>query len=67
MKISMAKTEIKCLSSHLVQCSFQTNGVTLQQTKKFKYLGVLFLSDGGQDNKLDTHIGKASAKMHQLY
>ena len=61
------KTEIMCLSRRPVQCSFQTNAVTLKQTKKFKYLGVTFLSDGRQDNKLDTHIKKAGAVMCQLY
>ena len=30
MKISMAKTEIMCLTRHPVQCSCQTNGVTLK-------------------------------------
>ena len=35
--------------------------------EKFKYLGVTFSSDGRQDNKLNTRIGKASAVMHQLY
>ena len=48
-------------------CSFQKNGVALPQMEKFKYLGVTFLSDGRQDNELDTHIGKASAVMRQLY
>ena len=67
MKISTAKTEIMCLSWHLVQCSFQTNGVTLQQTEKFKYLEITFSSDGKQHNKLDTRIGKASTLMRQLY
>ena len=38
MKISTAETEIMCLSWHLVQCSFQIDGVALQQTEKFKYL-----------------------------
>ena len=50
-----------------VQCSLQKNEVTLQLMEKFKYLGVIFLSDGRQENKLNTHIGKASAVMHQLY
>ena len=54
VKISTAKTEIMCLSRHAVQCSFQTNGITFQQTKKFKYLGITFLSNGRQDNELDT-------------
>ena len=66
MKISTAKTEIMCLSRHLVQCSLQTNEVTLQQTEKFKHLEVTFLSDGRQDSKLDTRIGKASAIMRQF-
>ena len=39
---------------------------TLQQTEKFKYLEVTFSSDGRQD-ELDTHIGKTSAVIHQLY
>ena len=33
MKVSTAKTDIMCLSRHPVQCSFQTNGVTFQQTE----------------------------------
>ena len=68
MKISTAKNEIMCLSRHPVQYSFQTNnGVTLKQTEKFKYLGVTFLSDGRQDNKLNSSFGKASAVMRQFY
>ena len=45
IKISMAKTEIMCMSRHLVQCSFQKNEVTIQQAEKFKYLGIAFLCD----------------------
>ena len=67
MKISMTKTEIMCLSRHLVQCFFQTIGIALKQMEKFKYFGVKFLSDGRQDNKRDTHIRKANAVMCQLY
>ena len=52
IKIGMARTEIICLSRHPVQCSFQTNGVKLQQMEKFKYLGVTFLSDGRQDTQV---------------
>ena len=61
MKISTAKTEIVCVSRHPVQCFFQTNGVTLQQTEKFKYPGVTCSCDGRQDSKFDSRIGKASA------
>ena len=67
MKISRAKTEIICLSRYPVQCSFQTNGVNLQQKEKFKHLGVIFSSDSRQDNKLAAFIAKASAVMRQLY
>ena len=66
MKSSMTTTEIMCLSRHPVQCSFQTNGVTLKQKEKFKYLGVTFSSDGRQENELDTRIGKARAVMHSF-
>ena len=55
-----------CLPRQLVKCSFQTNGVTLQQTEKFKYLGITFSSEGRQDNKLDTRIGKASAVIRSV-
>ena len=55
MKISMIKTEITCLSRHPVQCSFQTNRVTLKQTEKLKYLGVTFSSDGRQATN-PTHV-----------
>ena len=55
------------MSRHPVQCSFQTNGVTLKQTEKFKYHRVTFSNDGRQNNELDTRIGKASAVMRQLY
>ena len=67
IKISTTKTEIMCLSRHPVQCFFQTNGVILQQTEKFKYLGVTFSSDARQNNELDTRIRKSSVIMRQLY
>ena len=66
MKISTNKTEIMCLSKHPLQCSFQRNGVTLQQTEELRYLEVTFSSDSRQDNELDTRIRKASAVMCQL-
>ena len=35
--------------------------------EKFKYLRVILLSDGRQDNELDTGIGEVSAVIRQLY
>ena len=44
----------------------QVNGATLKQEKKFKYFGVTFMSDGRQDEELNTQISKASAVMQDL-
>ena len=44
-----------------------SDGVALKQVKKFKYLGVVFTSDGRQDEELDTRIGKGSAVMRALH
>ena len=53
MKISTAKTEITCVCQDtLTSVFFQTNGVTLQQMDKFKYLGATFSSDDRHNNKL---------------
>ena len=43
------------------------NGATLKQVEKFKYLGVVFTTDGRQDEELNTRIGKASAVMRALH
>ena len=45
----------------------QVNGARVKQIEKFKYLGVAFTSDGGQDEELDTRMGKASAVMQTLH
>ena len=66
MKISTAKTEIVFVKAPC-PVFFPKNGATLQQMKKFKYLGVTFSNDDRQGNKLDTSIGKANAIMYQLY
>ena len=66
MKICTAKTEVLHLSRNPDQCVLQVNGATLKQLEKFKYCGVAFVSDGMQDEELDTQIGKASAVMRTL-
>ena len=45
----------------------QVNGARVKQIEKFKYLGVAFTSDGGQDEEPDTRMGKASAVMRALH
>ena len=66
MKISTAKTELLYLSRNLVEkCLLQVNGVKLQQVEYFKYLGVAFMSDGRQDEKLDNRILVSLVKLMQ--
>ena len=67
MKISTAKTQGLHLSRNPDQCVLQVNRATLKQVEQFKYLGIAFMSDGRQDEKLDTRIGKASAVMRALH
>jgi len=45
----------------------QVSGNTLQQVEKFKYVGMVFTSDGGWNNKNDTRIGKANPVLPELY
>jgi len=42
------------------------SGVSLKQVEWFKYLGVVFTSDGRQDEELDTRTSKTSAVMRAL-
>ncbi|CAM1314045.1 Uncharacterised protein r2_g2460 [Pycnogonum litorale] len=66
MKISVAKTETLLLSRRPGQCTLHVSGVPLKRVEKFKYLGVVFTSDGRQDIELDTRIAAAGAVMRQL-
>jgi len=45
----------------------QVSGSTLQQVETFKYLGVVFKSDGRRNKEIDTRIGKANAVPRELY
>ena len=65
--ISTAKTEVPHLSRNPDHRLLQVNKATLKLVEKFKYLGIAFTSDGRQDKKLDTRIGKASAVMRALH
>jgi hypothetical protein len=66
MKISVAKTETLVLSRKPAQCVLHVSGATLKQVEKFKYLGVVFTSDGRQETELDARIAGAGAIMRQL-
>ena len=67
MKIITSKTEVLHLSRNPVHCFLQIGGVSLKQVKKFKYLGVAFMSDGRQDEELNVKSRKASAVMRVLH
>jgi len=53
--------EILCLSKRPRQCILHVSANTLQQAGTFKYLGVVFRSDGGRNTGIDTRISKANA------
>ena len=66
-KISTKKMEVSCLSRRPRQCILEVSSNTLQQVETFKYLGVVFISDGSQNKRIDTRIGKANAVLRELY
>ena len=61
MKIISSKTEILHLSRNPVQCFLQVIGISLKQVKKFKYVGVAFISDVRQDEEFEVRSGKTGA------
>ena len=66
-KISSKKIEVLCLLRRPRHCILQVSGNTLQQVEAFKYLGVVFTSDGSRNKGIDTLIGKANAVLRELY
>ena len=49
MKISTSKSEAMVPDRKKVACSLRVWGEFLPQVEKFKYLGVLFMSEGRKD------------------
>ena len=58
---SALKIEVFCLSRSPRQCILHVSENTLQQVQTFKYLGVVFASDGSRNKGIDTRISKANA------
>ena len=56
-----------CLSRRPRQCILQVSRNTLQQVETFKYLGVVFTSDGSRNKGSDTRTGKANVFLRELY
>ncbi|KAK3512205.1 hypothetical protein QTP70_000467 [Hemibagrus guttatus] len=67
MRVSTSKSEAMVLDRKKVACTLQVGGEVLPQVKEFKYLGVLFTSEGRMDREIDRRIGAAAAVMRSMY
>jgi len=50
-----------------VDCSLQVGTEFLPQAEEFKYLGILFTSEGKMEREIDRRIGAAAAVKQALY
>ncbi|KAI3351691.1 hypothetical protein L3Q82_020526, partial [Scortum barcoo] len=50
-----------------VACPLRVGGEVLPQVEEFKYLWVLFMSEGKMQREIDRQIGAASAVMRSVY
>ena len=66
MKISTSKSEAVVLKRRKVDCLLQVGEEILLQVEEFKYLGVLFMSEGKIEREIDRQIGAASTVMWAL-
>ncbi|KAK3550042.1 hypothetical protein QTP86_018660 [Hemibagrus guttatus] len=67
MRISTSISEAMVLGWKKVACTLQAGGEVLPQVEEFKYLGVLFMSEGRMDLEIDRWIGAAAAVMRSMY
>ncbi|KAK3548671.1 hypothetical protein QTP70_016417, partial [Hemibagrus guttatus] len=67
MRVSTSKSEAMVLDRKKVACTLQVGGEVLPQVEEFKYLGVLFTSEGRMDREIDRRIGAAAAEMRSMY
>ncbi|KAK3510452.1 hypothetical protein QTP70_006835 [Hemibagrus guttatus] len=67
MRVSTSKSEAVVLNRKKVACTLQVGGEVLPQVEEFKYLGVLFTSEGRMDHEVDRWIGAAAAVMQSMY
>ena len=65
MRISTSKSESMVLNRKRVECTLRVGDEILPQVEEFKYLGVLFTSEGRMEREIDRRIGAASAVMHR--
>ncbi|KAK3535054.1 hypothetical protein QTP70_002584 [Hemibagrus guttatus] len=67
MRVSTSKSEAMVLDRKKVACTLQVGGEVLPQVEEFKYLGVLFTSEGRMDREIDRRIVAAAAVMRSMY
>ncbi|TWW61044.1 hypothetical protein D4764_05G0011340 [Takifugu flavidus] len=67
MKISTSKSEAMVLNRKKVECLLRVKEEILPQVEEFKYLGVLFTSEGRMEREIDRRIGAVSAVMRTLH
>ncbi|KAK3533232.1 hypothetical protein QTP70_013661 [Hemibagrus guttatus] len=67
MRVSTSKSEAMVLDRKKVACTLQVGGEVLPQVEEFKYLGVLFTSEGRMDREIDRRIGAAAAVIRSMY
>ncbi|KAK3525971.1 hypothetical protein QTP70_011784 [Hemibagrus guttatus] len=67
MRVITSKSEAMVLDRKKVACTLQVGGEVLPQVEEFKYLGVLFTSEGRMDREIDRRIGAAAAVMRSMY
>ncbi|KAK3510818.1 hypothetical protein QTP70_022736 [Hemibagrus guttatus] len=65
MRVSTSKLEAMVLDQKKVACTLQVGGEVLPQVEEFKYLGVLFTSEGRMDREIDRRISAAAAVMRK--
>jgi len=61
------KFACSCASAAAPKALHSVSGNTLQQVEAFKYLRVVFTSDGCQNKEIDTRIAKANTVLRELY
>ena len=59
MKISASKSEAMVLNRKKVDCLLQVLREILLQVEEFKYIGVLFMSEGKMERQIDRWNGAA--------
>ncbi|KAK3510915.1 hypothetical protein QTP70_025543 [Hemibagrus guttatus] len=67
MRVSTSKSEAMVLDRKKVACTLQVGGEVVPQVEEFKYLWVLFTSEGRKDREIDRRIAAAAAVRRSMY